>query len=179
MIYSCMWFIHVCDLFICMWFIYMYATRLTVMSYTRDMTNLYADTTHSYAWHDSFMCVTWLIHMCDVIPSYVWHDLFICVTWLIHMCDMTHSYVWQDLFTCVKWLMHVWHDSFISDVTHLYVWHGPFTCDICVWRDSNNWNVWHDAFTCVRFVHVCQDSFTRVTWPIHMYDMTHSYVWHS
>ena len=21
---------------------------------------------------------------------YVWHDSFICVTWLIHMCDMTH-----------------------------------------------------------------------------------------
>ena len=24
--------------------------------------------------------------------------LFICVTWLIHMCDMTHSYVWHDSF---------------------------------------------------------------------------------
>jgi len=26
------------------------------------------------------------------IGKYVWHDSFICVTWLIHMCDMTHSY---------------------------------------------------------------------------------------
>jgi len=25
---------------------------------------------------------------------HMWHDSFICVTWLIHMCDMTHSYVW-------------------------------------------------------------------------------------
>jgi len=34
--------------------------------------------------------------MCDMFASYthVWHDSFICVTWLIHMCDMTHSYVW-------------------------------------------------------------------------------------
>jgi len=40
--------------------------------------------------------VTWLIHMCDMTHSYVWHDSFICVTWLIHMCDMTHSYVWHD-----------------------------------------------------------------------------------
>ena len=28
--------------------------------------------------------------------SYVWHDSFICVTWLIHMCDMTHSYVCHE-----------------------------------------------------------------------------------
>ena len=26
--------------------------------------------------------------------SYVWHASFICVTCLIHMCDMPHSYVW-------------------------------------------------------------------------------------
>jgi len=42
-------------------------------------------------WHDTFMCLTWLIHMCNMTHSYVWHDTFICVTWLIHMCDMTHS----------------------------------------------------------------------------------------
>jgi len=85
----------------------------------------------SYVWHDVLLCVTWLIHMCDIThhmndviwtishgqnhgschryeccdliwmmwsknDSYVWHDSFICVTWLIHMCDMTHSYVWHD-----------------------------------------------------------------------------------
>jgi len=44
-------------------------------------------------WLDSFICVTWPIHMCDMTNSYVWHDSFICVTWLIHMCDMTHSYM--------------------------------------------------------------------------------------
>jgi len=37
-------------------------------------------------------------HVCDMTHSYVWHDSFICVTWLIHMCDMTHSYVWRDPF---------------------------------------------------------------------------------
>jgi len=44
-------------------------------------------------------------NMCDMTHSYVWHDSFICVTWLIHMCDMTHSYVWHDSFICVTWLM--------------------------------------------------------------------------
>ena len=50
--------------------------------------------THSYMRHDSFICVTWLIHM--------------CVTLLIHICDMTHSYVWHDSFR------RVWRVSLIS-----------------------------------------------------------------
>jgi len=70
------------------------------------------------AWHDSFMSVIWLLHMCDMTrhqcvwrasfvpwseahelgqydmtPSYVGYDFFTCVTWLIiSVCDMTHSY---------------------------------------------------------------------------------------
>jgi len=65
--------------------------------------------------HDSFICVTWLIQMCDMTHSYVWHAWFICVTWLIQMCDMTHSYVWQDSFMCVTWLIHM------RDMSHSYV----------------------------------------------------------
>jgi len=38
------------------------------------------------------MCVTWLIHMCDMTHSNVWHDSFVRVTWLIHICEMTPSY---------------------------------------------------------------------------------------
>ena len=37
-------------------------------------------------------------HMCDVTHSYAWHDSFICVTWLIHMCVWDSSYV--------TWLCH-------------------------------------------------------------------------
>jgi len=63
--------------------------------------------THSYVWHDSFICVT--------THSYVWHDSFICVLWLIHMCAMTHSYVCHDSFICVPWLPHT------CAITHQYV----------------------------------------------------------
>jgi len=62
-----------------------------------------------------FVCVTWLIHTCDVTHSYVWRDSlracrytawdFICVTLLSHMCDMTH--VWYDSFTLVTWLIYL------------------------------------------------------------------------
>ena len=45
--------------------------------------------TRSHVWHDSFMCVTWLIHMCDMTHSHVWHDSFMCVSSLISMRAMT------------------------------------------------------------------------------------------
>ena len=107
---------------------------------------------HSHVWHDSFTCVTWLIHMCDVTHSYVWHDSFICATWLVHMCDMTHSYVWHDSFICVTWLVH------ICDATPSYVWRNSFIWEtdsfICVtWLlhmcDVTRSYVWHDSFICV------------------------------
>ena len=93
--------------------------------------------THSYVWHDSFICVTWLIHMCDMTHSYVWHDSFICVTWLIHMYDMTHSYAWRDSFICVTWLIQM------CDMTLSYVWHNSF---MCVWHDSHS--IWKPPCPC-------------------------------
>jgi len=62
-----------------------------------------------YEWHDSFICVTWLIltwllrmcfHIGGMTHSWVRYDsfvclpcrcTFICVTWLIHSSDMTYS----------------------------------------------------------------------------------------
>jgi len=63
--------------------------------------------------------VTYFLYMlnsCDPFFVYVWRDSFICVTWLIHMCVVTHSYVWHNSFTCVwhdlglwvTWLIHEW-----------------------------------------------------------------------
>jgi len=75
-------------------------------------------------WHGRFIkmcdmnhskCVIW------IIPS-VRHDSFICVTWLMHMCDMTHSsavydnscvrcdsfiFVTKKIFICVTQLIHM------------------------------------------------------------------------
>ena len=109
-------------------------------------------------WHDSFICVTWLIHVCDMTHSYVWHDSSMTTFSKISL-DMTHSRVWHDSFICVTWLIH---DDLFADLLR------------------------HDSFMCVtQFVHMCNmthlyvwhDSSKRVTWLIHMWDMTHSYVW--
>ena len=70
-----------------------------------------ASTGHSYVCRDAYIhWATRLIHMCDMTHTYVCHDAFICVTWLIHICDMTtwrthvcdmtHAYVWHDAFKC-------------------------------------------------------------------------------
>ena len=121
------------------------------------------DMTPWYAWHDSFIRVTWLIHTCDMTHSYVWHDSFIRVTWLIHTCDMTHSYMWHDSFIRVTWLIHT------CDMTHLYVWHDSFvhvtwlihTCDMT-----------HPYLSRPQETCVCM---SRV---INICDMTHPYMWH-
>jgi len=41
--------------------------------HTCDMTHLYVWRTHLYVWHDSFICVTWLIHTCDMT-----HHIWMC-----------------------------------------------------------------------------------------------------
>ena len=50
--------------------------------------------------------------MCDMTHLYVWHDSFICVTWLIHMCDMPQTFVGQKVLA-VTWLIYsyVRHDT--------------------------------------------------------------------
>jgi len=109
--------------------------------------------THSCARYEKFICVTWLIYLCDMSYSFVWHACVIRVIYfnymrdmpysyvrLIHICDMTHSYVWHDSFICVTWLIDM------CDVTHSYVWRDSLIC---------------------------------VTWLTHIRDMPHSYVWHA
>ena len=82
-------------------------------SHTRQshVMRMQADQTRAFVcvWRDSFMCVTWLIHVCDVTHSCVWRDSFMCVTYLscrcvmclIHLRDMPHSHVWRATFICV------------------------------------------------------------------------------
>jgi len=121
------------------------------------------DMTHVYVWHDSFTCVTWLIHifvarrihMCDMTQSYVWHDFFKELNTAVFPSSVWHnvfvffnttrSYVWHDLFICVTWLIHIVTDSSMCDMTHPYV---------------------------------RRDSFICVTSFIHMCDMSHPYVWY-
>jgi len=70
------------------------------------------------------ICAIWLIYMCDMTHScmlthsYAWHNSFTCVTWLIYMCGMTHLHVWHDSFTCVTRPNHVWIDWICLPIFH-------------------------------------------------------------
>jgi len=136
-------------------------------------------------WHDSFICVTRLIHMCDTTHSYAWHDSFIFVTWLIHMCDTTYSYVWHVSFIRVTEpefrkddrpsSCHSSYDSFtyvtrrihMCDMTHSYVRHN---------YDSG---MTADQVAAYNNREETRDFLRRLmVFLIHICDMTHSYVWH-
>jgi len=109
------------------------------------------------------MCVTWLIHTCDMTHSCVSCDFFIRVTWLIHMWDKTHSYVWHDSFICVTWLICTYETiqthvgavhkfnicvavcccrciPYIHDMTHSYVSHDFFICACLHTHTNTHWH---------------------------------------
>jgi len=142
--------------------------------------------------HDTFICVAWLIHMCDLTYSYVRHDLFVCVIgphsctcvkWHIHMYDTTHSYVWHDSFICVTWRIHM------CDMTHSYVWHDSFKCETRLIHmcDVTRSYMWPDfiaptTLSPIQFVtwliHIsrCDMTFICVTWIL-WYTWHDSFLW--
>jgi len=67
------WMPHMSMRYVYVWHTYMCDICETwLIQWMRRDRGLMCDMTHSHVWH-------------------VWHDSFICVTWVIHMFDMTHS----------------------------------------------------------------------------------------
>jgi len=83
-------------------------SEIFASSYMKELIRM----THSCVWHDSFMCVTWLIHVCDMTYSCVWQALSECVTRFIYLCDI------HDSSTCVTGLIRM------CAMTHWNVWVG-------------------------------------------------------
>jgi len=98
------------------------------------------------SWLDSFVCVKWRIHTCDVTHLYVWHGSFICVIWqdmlfgtlLIYVCDMVCLFVWCDSFG-----IHSISLISMCDMTNSYVWHDWLIC--MTWLIIRG----HDSSLCV------------------------------
>ena len=80
--------------------------------------------------------MTWLIHMWTPTHSSAGRDSFTCVTWLIHTCDVTQSYqssalrsgkhagMWRDSCTCVPWLITfvmMSHGTHVHESRHTHV----------------------------------------------------------
>jgi len=116
---------------------------------------------------DSFICVRWLVHVCDLtcslcnmIRSCVWHDSFMCLTnsfmrviWLIHGCDVIHSCVWNN--------------SIMSHCITLQ--HTALHCNtpaiLCVlWRRSDSWwrCIWCRGATATNPRNILQHTITHL-----------------
>jgi len=143
-----------------------------------------------HVWHDSFISLTWLMHVCNTHDRHMsdWHNFFTLVTrvtWLIPTCDIIDSHVWHDSFPRVTWLIqtrdmthpHMWRDS----STHLtWITHMCVACLIHM-RDKTYSHVWYNSFTLacrlpqVRGSHVHM----RVACLTHICDNTSSHVWYN
>jgi len=78
--------------------------------------------TRFYVWHDSFICVTWLICMCDMAHSHVWHDSFIRGMSNIYMSHVTQVNESRHMY---GWVMsHIWicHVTYVIELCHIYEW---------------------------------------------------------
>jgi len=79
--------------------------------------------THSYAWHDSPICVTRLTYIGDMTYSSRWYDSLKWVTW-----PMTPSYVWHDSLRYETWLIHIWD---MTHALHYGIWDMPHSLWMC------------------------------------------------
>jgi len=148
------------------------------------------DTTHSYAWHDSFIRVTWLVHSQDKTHSHAWHDSYIRVTRRpMHAC-MRHvtRRVDKSCLLCMythviqyvlQWLLHI---QLLSAPRHQCVLHdNAWASRVCTRvriifskRPKFNYRKRTKEGSVAR-----HDSVIRVTWLMHTCDMTHLFVWHA
>jgi len=84
------------------------------------------------------------------------HDSFICVRWLVHMCDKTHSYVWHDSFVRDMTHLYVQDESFIFDTTRAPEMIAVWAVGIAVWAvgiahkqqqcELSKLSMWHNWF---------------------------------
>ena len=145
--------------------------------------SLMCDMTHSYAWQNPFIFVTFAHSYLNHL--YVWHDVFRCeLCSCLQMCasHIVHgSWMWRDSMTyetrlilmcdrthlCVRVISYMVRGC---DATHSYVWQDSFIC--VTWRIPM-WIVQLPADMCESY----RTWFVEVTRLNDIWDTTHSYVW--
>jgi len=164
------------------------------------------DMSHSYVWHDSFICVTWLTHPLRWPHSLNWGGVWV----MSNICDRTLPYVRRDSFTfrggCTPFRGEVYrpYDTasvvmYTGDITHMsrdssifVTWLVHCVYWSCYARVTRLWwcvwIIWHNFSGDVYgshhsyvtwLIHICDVTRAPWVWVMsHACDMTHSYVWH-
>jgi len=138
------------------------------------------DLTHIYVWRDSYICVTWLIHMWDVTHTYVGRDSYIFEMCLYPWESAAQSHIFIcDIFLCiyncfffphrcinVHYISHIYMSLYI---TYLYVRHvtDAFACHDTILRETWLFHMWD-----MPYLYVGRDSYICGTWLVHMWDVT-------
>ena len=155
--------------------------------------------THSHVWNDSWLIYLWLIYLCDMTNN----DANKLIEWFrkktfrwIEIKSVEYSEVEDQRKNSMEqirlnlshkarvymWWTHsyVWHDS-------IHMWQNLLWCRQqerrrWVWLNflafTPRWVRGHDPFIRVMLPIHMSDAFICVTWLMHIYDMTHSYMWH-
>jgi len=146
-------------------------TPLNKFIFTCDMNN-------SHVW-------TWLIYNSGMMNLFVWHDWFICD--ITHFVRMTW-FIWRRVgnskhyrevikneesapFMYMTWLIHM------CDIGHSLAPPNQLpvgTCDLTHWLVCVTWLI---RMCNISGVHRCD--LIGHAWPVHICDMTHSYVRHN
>jgi len=139
--------------------------------------------------HDTFICVTQIIHTCaqayvcecilppDASTRVSWlthqsHDVFGCVTQIMYTCAQAYvcaCILPPDALTRVLWLIRV--------MTHLYVWHESFIC-VCGYTHTWMSHITHMNASHTWISHVTHMNASH-TWMRHVIYMNESYTYMS
>jgi len=128
------------------------------------------DISHSHVWHVSFVCVSCLIRVCDILVWVwdisrwnVWHVPLLCD--LFHSCMKTVQCIRATarLHACVSWIRH--HSIYMQ----IKIWKYKYEHTRINEYECVSWRIHEDCVMPLRprmrgttYPHVCHDSFTCV-----------------
>jgi len=123
--------------------------------------------THACVWHDSCMCVTWLMHVCDMTHACVWREVYMCAlySWGIHLCF--GIYICALAYTSVLWHIHLCFGIYIWDIHLCFGIYPAFALTLISWGIH--------LFFGIFFIRICPCAYMNSL--LHTYELYMHVIW--